>query len=35
VPERLERVLGLPERVTVLPNDLATVQGFIAGNEGR
>jgi threonine synthase len=34
VPERLERVMNLPERVTVLPNDLATVQGFITGNGG-
>jgi len=35
VPERLERVLELPERVTVLPNDLATVQGFIADRGGE
>lgn len=32
VPERLQRLMDLPERVTVLPNDLATVQGFITGN---
>jgi len=29
VPERLERVMHLPEHVTVLPNDLAAVQAFI------
>ena len=31
VPERLERVMGMPEHVTVLPNDLSAVQGFITG----
>jgi threonine synthase len=31
VPERLERVMNMPERVTVLPNDLAAVQAFITG----
>lgn len=29
LPPRLESLLGLPERMEKLPNDLATVQGFI------
>ena len=33
VPARLERVMGLPEHVTVLPNDLSAVQAFITNGQ--
>ena len=33
VPERLERVMQLPEHVTVLPNDLSAVQAFITSSQ--
>jgi threonine synthase len=34
LPPRLAALLAAPERITVLPNDLAAVQGFVAGRSG-